>query len=110
MTRHVVVLALLLIALVGFVSAAGNDAAPKNTEGGVGAATVPANDDAIDNTDNDAGAPTVGGGDAGVVVAGPIGSQEAANSAAAQAPTSGATTLGVSTIAGVAAVVGYFVF
>ncbi|XVF85105.1 hypothetical protein PTKIN_Ptkin17bG0091800 [Pterospermum kingtungense] len=110
MARHVIVLALLLIALVGFVSAAGNDAAPKTTEGGAGAAVAPANDDAIGNTNNDVGAPTAGNGDAGVAIASPISSQGATNSAAAQAPTSGATNLGVSTIAGAVAVAGYFIF
>lgn len=109
MARQVVVLAFLLIALVGLVSAAGNDAAPKTTgaaPSGSESAAAPANDDAIGNTDNDASAPS--GGDA--AVAGPIGSEETANTSTAQAPTSGATTLGVSTVAGAAALAGYFVF
>ncbi|XVE85208.1 hypothetical protein DITRI_Ditri17bG0073400 [Diplodiscus trichospermus] len=104
MARQVVVLALLLIALVGLVSA--DNATPKT-------AAAPANDDdTIGNTD-EAGAPTSGAGAGadGTAVEGPIGSEEAAKSAAAgQPPTSGATTVGVSAVAGAAAIAGYFVF
>ncbi|XWS22705.1 hypothetical protein CRYUN_Cryun29cG0058900 [Craigia yunnanensis] len=124
MAHQMVVLALVLIALVGLVSAdndAPSKAAPKksdiapssDSQGGAEASAAPGNDDAIGNTD-EAGAPTnsTGSGDDGTAVEGPIGSEDAANSAtaAAQPPTSGATTLGVSSLAGAAAVAGYFVF
>ncbi|XP_022733739.1 anther-specific protein BCP1-like [Durio zibethinus] len=126
MAGKLIVLALVLIGLLGLVSAA-NDApanatTPKSSgtasspgsQGGSEAAAAPGNDDAIGNTD-DAGAPTNsnGGGDEGVAVEGPIGSEDAANSAAssAQPPTSGAITFRVSAVAGAAAAVaGYFVF
>ncbi|XVE92277.1 hypothetical protein REPUB_Repub01dG0082700 [Reevesia pubescens] len=121
MARQIAVLALLLIALVGLVSAA-NDA-PKSTAattepspgasggGRSEAAAAPSNaDDTIGNTD-EAGAPSKSTGD-GAAVEGPLGSEETAKSAAgaAQPPTSGATTLGVSVVSATAAVAGYFVF
>ncbi|XP_022775615.1 anther-specific protein BCP1-like [Durio zibethinus] len=124
MARQVVVLALVLIALVGLVSAdtpASANATPKSSstnasspssQGGTEAAAALADDDAIGNTD-EADAPSNStGGDASLAVEGPIGSEDAANSAAgtAQPPSSGATALGFSAVAGAAAIAGYFVF
>ncbi|XWS34679.1 hypothetical protein CRYUN_Cryun21dG0058100 [Craigia yunnanensis] len=119
MARQIVVLALVLIALVGLVSADNDASALKSSstapssgsQGGAEAVATSGNDDAIGNTD-EAGAPTTSTGDEGAAVEGPIGSEDAANSAApaAQPPTSGATTLGVSAVAGAAVIAGYFVF
>ncbi|KAK6252421.1 hypothetical protein QUC31_014141 [Theobroma cacao] len=105
MARQILVLALVFIALVGLVSAG---EASSGSKGGAEAAT-PINDDTIGNTD-EASAPTTGD-EAAAVVEGPVGSEdEAKNASAAQPPSSGATTLGVSAVAGAAAVASYLVF
>ena len=120
MARQIVVLALVLIALVGLVSADNDASALKSSstaapspgsQGGAEAVAPSGNDDAIGNTD-EAGAPTNSTGDEGAAVEGSIGSDDAANSAApaAQPPTSGATTIGVSAVAGAAVIAGYFFF
>ncbi|XVE74896.1 hypothetical protein DITRI_Ditri12bG0055200 [Diplodiscus trichospermus] len=109
MAHQIIVLALVLIALVGLVSAdtttpkSGTEASP-SYKGGVEAAAAPSDDDAIGNT-NDAGAPSnSSGGDhkSGVTIKGPLGSEDAAKSApsAAQPPSSDATTRRVSDVTG----------
>ncbi|XP_021293417.1 anther-specific protein BCP1-like [Herrania umbratica] len=106
MARQILVLALVFIALVGLVSAG---QASSDSKGGAEAA-APVNDDTIGNTD-EASAPTTGGDEAAAAVEGPVGSEDAAkNAAAALPPSSGATTLGVSAVAGAVAIAGYLVF
>ncbi|EOY00743.1 PREDICTED: uncharacterized protein LOC18609634 [Theobroma cacao] len=106
MARQILVIALVFIALIGLVMA-GQDSS-SNKRGAEAAASV--NDDTIGNTD-EANAPTTSGDEATIIVEGPVGSEDAAkNAAAAQPPSSGATTFRVSAIAGAAAVAGYLAF
>ncbi|XVF43840.1 hypothetical protein PTKIN_Ptkin02bG0072400 [Pterospermum kingtungense] len=106
MARQIVVLALALIALVGLVAVDAATPTPKaaSSPGSEAAAAAPDNDDAIGNTDEAAaGAPSTNG----EAVEGPLGSE----AAAAQSPSSGATTHGVSAVVAVAGTVaGFFVF
>ncbi|XP_038712911.1 anther-specific protein BCP1 [Tripterygium wilfordii] len=110
MARQIVVLALVLFAVIGYVSAA--DEAPSHSPSGGGdaGAMAPAagNDDSIGNTDDDASAPSGNGGD-DEVVAGPVGS-ETGLGPSGETPQSGAAGIKVSAVAGVAGVAGFFFF
>ncbi|MBA0556549.1 hypothetical protein Goshw_014414 [Gossypium schwendimanii] len=105
MARQSFVLALVFIALVGLVSAA-------NTASKAPSAVPVPDDDAIGNTDDGAGASSPGASND--AVAAPLGSEQEAKSMA-PAPSSDATTTGVSAVGaaaltGAAAIATYFVF
>ncbi|XP_021901334.1 anther-specific protein BCP1-like [Carica papaya] len=102
MARKFILVALMLVAIVAFVSA---DTSEPAEDVGATAAEAPIDPDHIGTTDNDAASP-------GAAVAGPLSSESAFAATPAETPNSGVAALHLSAAAvvGVSAVAASFLF